>query len=335
MLLSSSVLACVLRGPRTLELCRLSIPELKPGWVLVRVRYAGICGTDIAMFRGTYKPRKLPIIPGHEVVGIVEDVGPEVSRDIIGRKVVFEINVTCGRCKFCKKGLYTHCQYRKAIGIDIDGGFAEYVAVPYNNLHFVDDLDDLDAVLIEPAAAIMHAIQNIPSNTGRKCAIIGQGPLAYLAAKLFEVCGYSVTVIVKGGERARYFTNFNTISIDEIYEHYRNIEERPDIVLEATGSRDGIGYAIDLVKPRGIIISKSTHGELSCIDYTKIVINEITIMGSRCGLRDEWEYVIDLVRRKRLTLREAITHTFNLSEVEKAFETADSRRGLKVILKCH
>jgi len=329
------VLACLLQGPREVKVCRVDIPRIPPGWVLIQVRYAGICGTDIAMYRWKYVPRKIPIIPGHEFVGVVVDVGSEVPRDIIGRKVVSEINVVCGRCRFCIRGLYTHCIYRKAIGIDIDGGFAEYVAVPYRNIHFVDDLDDLDAVLIEPAAAVLHAVNSIPRNVGRRCVIIGQGPLAYLAANIFEACGYSVQVVVKGGERVRYFKNFKIVTLQDVENVFKDVEDRPDIVFEASGSSTGIEYALKIVRPGGIIIAKSTHGEYSCIDYTKLVVNEITVIGSRCGMWDDWEHVIDMLRRGKLNLKSSITHIVDLENIEEGFKIADERRGLKVIVKCH
>ncbi len=329
------MLACVLRGPREIEVSRVPVPKVPRGWVLIRVRYVGICGTDLAMYRGYYPPRKIPIIPGHEIVGVVEDVGAEVPREIIGRKVVPEINVTCGECTFCKRGEYTHCINRKAIGIDLDGGMAEYVAVPYSNLHFVDDIDDLDAVLVEPAAAALHAAYSIGVRE-RNCLIIGQGPLAYISALIFEALGYNVTVMVKGGYRADIIgRRFKTINVDDLERFKNNIDDRPGIVVEASGSTSGIEIALEIVRPGGYIISKSTHGQKTCIDYTKLVVNEVRIIGSRCGKYDEWEHVIDLVRRRRLNLRECITHVFSLEECRDAFNVADSRRGLKVIVRCH
>jgi len=325
-----------LTGPRKIEVCRIPIPPVPRGWVLLRVRYVGVCGTDVAMYRGTYPPRKVPIIPGHEIVGIVEDVGPEVPRDIIGRKVVPEINIFCGRCMFCRLGAYTHCINRKAIGIDVDGGMAEYVAVPYDNLHVVDDIDDLDAVLIEPAAAALHAAYSIDRSSGWRCIVIGQGPLAYISSLIFEALGYNVTVLVKGGYRAEFFRKkFRTVTAEEAERMFEKIEDRPDVVIEATGSPSGIELALKLVRPGGTIIAKSTHGQSVSLDYTRLVVNEITIVGSRCGSFREWDHVIDLVRRGVVKLRECVTHVVELERCPDAFKIADERRGLKVIVRCH
>ncbi|NPA71114.1 MAG: alcohol dehydrogenase catalytic domain-containing protein [Crenarchaeota archaeon] len=330
------MLACVLRRPREVEVCRVPMPKVPRGWVLVKVRYVGICGTDIAMYRGSYPPRKLPIIPGHEIVGIVEDVGPDVPREIIGRKVVPEINIVCGSCIFCKLGQYTHCINRRAIGIDVDGGMAEYVAVPYSNLHIVDDVDDLDAVLIEPAAAALHAAYSIPRSAGWRCVIIGQGPLAYISALIFEKLGYDVTVIVKGGHRAELFRRrFKTLSLEEVDKYFKNVEERPDIVIEASGSPSGAELALSIVRPGGVVIAKSTHGLNVNINYTRLVVNEVSLIGSRCGTFREWEHIITLLRKKELRLNECITHVIDLESSPEAFKIAEERRGLKVIVRCH
>ncbi len=330
------MLACLLKGPKEIEICRVPMPCVPRGWVLIKVKYVGICGTDVAMYRWSYPPRKLPIIPGHEIVGIVEDVGPDVPREIIGRKVVPEINIVCGECIFCRLGQYTHCINRKAIGIDVDGGMAEYVAVPYPNIHVVDDIDDLDAVLIEPAAAALHAAYMIPRSAGWRCVVIGQGPLAYISALIFERLGYNVTVIVKGGYRAEMFRKrFNTISLEEAQEHYRNVEDKPDIVIEASGSPSGAELAISIVRPGGIIIAKSTHGSNVNINYTSLVVNEVMLIGSRCGTSREWKHIIDLLRRREIKLSECITHIVPLESCQEAFKIAEERRGLKVIVRCH
>ncbi|NPA99836.1 MAG: alcohol dehydrogenase catalytic domain-containing protein [Crenarchaeota archaeon] len=330
------MLACLLRSPGEIEVCSVPMPTVPRGWVLLKVRYVGICGTDLAIYRGTYPPRKLPIILGHEIVGTVEDVGPDVPRDIIGRKVVPEINIVCRECRFCRLGKYTHCINRKAIGIDIDGGMAEYVAVPYSNLHFVDEIDDLDAVLIEPAAAALHAAYLVSREVGWRCIIVGQGPLAYLSALIFENLGYDVEVVVKGGYRAELFKKrFRTINIEEAREIFKDAEKKPDIVIEASGSPSGIELALEIVRPGGVIIAKSTHGKNTNIDYTRLVVNEITLLGSRCGTFIEWEHVINLLKRRSLKLRDCITHVLELERCREAFRIAEERRGLKVILKCY
>ncbi len=321
--------ACVLYAPRKISVDDIPVPTLPRRWVLVKVKLVGICGTDLALYQG-YIIRKLPLVPGHEVVGVIDDVGPEVPRDLIGHKVVFEINVTCGECEYCKSGLYTHCINRKAIGLDIDGGMAEYVAVPATNVHIVDDLKDEDAVLIEPLAALVNAVEELPRSI-TKVAVLGQGPLAFLAAQLLKAYGLDVTVIGKAGDRLRYFEKLNVELLT-----LNDVEQLRDVypaVLEATGSPSGIRYAIRLVKPRGIILAKSTHGQDTSIDYTSLVIKEVKLVGTRCGIRRHWIEAIRLVRTGLVKPSLAITNVFSLDEVEKAFTCALEKKGLKVVIK--
>ena len=322
--------ACVLEHPGRINVRNVDVPVVQRGWVLVRVRLVGICGTDLALYQGKII-RKLPLIPGHEVVGIVEDVGPDVPRDLIGHKVVFEINITCGQCTYCRSGLYMHCTNRKAIGLDIDGGMAEYVTVPAQNLLIVDDIPDEDAVLIEPLAALVNAAEELPRNI-HEIAILGQGPLAFLAAQLFKAYGLDVKVIGKSWNRLSYFKKINNIEL-LLLEEVQGQENKFDAILEATGSPTGIDQAIRLAKPRGIILAKSTHGQETSIDYTKLVIKELRIVGTRCGLRRHWEEALRLVRKRLLKPSEAITHTFPLDEAEKAFTCALERKGLKIVIK--
>ncbi len=322
--------ACILESPRVLRIGDVDIPTVPRGWVLVKVRLVGICGTDLALYQGKII-RKLPLIPGHEIVGIVDDVGPDVPRDLIGHKVVFEINITCGQCIYCKSGVYTHCINRKVIGLDVDGGMAEYVAVPAQNLVVVDDIPDEDAVLIEPLAALINAAEELPRNV-HEIAILGQGPLAFLAAQLFRAYGLDVKVIGKSLDRLVYFKKLNNVELlllDELLKE----ENKFDAILEVTGSPTGIQHAIRLIKPRGTILAKSTHGQETPIDYTKLVVKELKLIGTRCGLRRHWEEAVRLVRKGLVKPSEAITHVFSLDNAEKAFLHALERKGLKIIIK--
>ncbi len=331
--------ACVLTSPRNVEVAEVNEPVVKRGWVLVRVKLAGICGTDIAMYLGRYRPRKLPLIPGHEVVGIIEDVGPEVPRSILGRKVTFEINVVCHECEFCRLGLYTHCANRKAIGIDLDGGFAKYVAVPFENIYFVDDIPEEEAVFAEPLAAVLRAVATVKLNRGWNVVVLGQGPLGYIAAKVFKIHGFRVLVIGKSKYRLSFFekSGIETINLSEVdvtsYVRKWSNGLGADIVFEATGSPAGANLAIDLARPGGIILAKSTHGLDTSIDYTKLVVKEIALIGSRCGTRREWKRAIELLREDSLKLREIITHIFPLTEAKSAFEVASSKQCMKVVIR--
>lgn len=331
--------ACVLLAPRMITVMDVDEPVLRPGWVLVRVRLAGICGTDIAMYLGYYRPRKIPLIPGHEVVGIIEDVGADVPRDVLGRKVTFEINVVCHRCTLCRLGLYTHCLNRRAIGIDIDGGFAKYVAVPYENIYFVDDIQDEEAVFAEPLAAVINAVDAVCRDCRWRAVVLGQGPLGYVGAKVLKLSGFDVVVVGKSDYRLRFFQRdgFNTLNMNEVdvveYVRRWTNDLGADVVFEATGSPSGIELALEIVRPRGVVLAKSTHGRETSIDYTKLVVKEVKLIGTRCGTKREWLRAITLLREDILRLRNIITHIFSLEDARRAFELASSKQCMKVVIK--
>jgi len=329
--------AIVLKDVRRIEVEEVLDPVIPKNYVLIKVKAVGICGTDIAMYRGTLKPRKLPIIPGHEVSGIIEDVGVEVDKNLIGKKVTFEINIVDYTCEFCRKGLYTHCINRKVIGIDVDGGMAEYVIVPVSNIHIIDDLDFEEGVFIEPLAACLRAITYLPTGIEYNAIVLGQGPIAYLITQVFKIHGFNVIVVGTRWERLKYFKEIadyviNLNEVDPIQEVKKYFRYGVDIVVEVTGNPNALDLAIELVKPRGYILAKSTHGLPTTFNYTKLVVNEITIIPSRCGTFIEYRKAIELLKKKLVKVRDIITHRFTLNEGKKAFEIADKKEGMKVII---
>jgi len=329
------MLAALLRGPRDLAVEDIPEPHPPPGWVRLAIRAVGICGTDKAMYIGTYKPRKLPIILGHEVSGIIDEVGDGVEPGLIGAPATTEINITCGRCWFCAHGLREHCPSRKTIGISLDGGMAEYLIAPAENIHRVEGLSFQEAVFVEPLAAVLKMVVLEPPRPGYHVAVLGIGTIGLLALqvlKLYAPCSL-VAISRPGSPKAKLAKALGAdevFSLDEVFEFIKR--ETPegqgfDYVVEATGSPEGLDIAIKLTRPRGIVMTKSTHGRPATFDITSAVVKELKIVGSRCG---PFEPALKLLREKAIRVRELITATYRLEEARKALETSLRREHVKV-----
>ena len=242
---------------------------------IVKVHLAGVCSTDLQIFKGYMKFRG---VPGHEFVGSVEE-GP---KEWLGQRVVGEINFGCGRCEFCARDLSRHCPNRTVMGIlNADGAFAEYVAVPLANLHLVpDSVSDEEAVFTEPLAAAFAMLQQIQISTGDEILILGDGKLGNLCAQVLRLTGAKVTALGKHPDKLELIkrTGVRTMLLN-------NWKPRLfDVVVEATGSAAGLELAISAVRPRGTLVLKSTIAEAHQVSLAPVVINEINLIGSRCGV---------------------------------------------------
>jgi len=323
----------MLYGPRDLRLEDVSIPRPLSDWCLVKTRAVGICGTDKAFYLGTYPLFKKPLIPGHEVVGEVVE-GP---KDLVGRRVVPEINFSCGRCYYCRLGLYTHCPYKKTLGIDFDGGMAEYFIAPVEALHLAEDLDPIIGVEVEPLAAVLNMFEQYPPTPTMKIAVIGSGNLAILTVQVLKLLGIDEPVVIvrRGSVKQRYIRQLGveTIYLDEIEDYVKkNTPEGQgfDMVIEATGSNKGLEIAVKITKPRGIIHMKSTPGGLAEFNQTLAVVKELRIIGTRCGTFKEFKRAIELLAREHV--KPIITSTVGLKQGILAFEKALEKEQVKVVI---
>jgi alcohol dehydrogenase len=291
---------------------------------LIRVAAAGICGTDLELLRGY---AGFAGVPGHEFVGVVEESGPE-GREWVGRRVVGEITVGCGECAGCRAAGRGHCDVRTVVGIrERDGAFAEFLTLPPRNLHAVpDSVDDTTAVFVEPVAAACRVIEQVNIERGTRAALVGAGRLGLLVAQVVRAHGADVTVIARG-ERGRSLAEtfgFQTAGVDPLP---TSLARSFDLVIDATGNPAGFALASGLVRPRGTLVMKSTiHGETP-IAFSPLVVDEITIVGSRCGPFDR---AIELLNAGRIAVKPLIGAIYPLDQFARAFDYA--RRGMKVIL---
>lgn len=330
--------ALVLYSPGILRLVDVPDPELSEDQVLIKVERSGICGTDKAFYKGTYVPGKMPIILGHEVSGRVVDVGrnPNIDKSLIGSRVATEINFHCNKCWYCRNGLPTHCPYRKTLGISVDGSFAEYVVSRYDLVHVVDDLTSLQATFVEPLAAVVEMIELAPPQRDANVAVIGVGTIGLLAlgvlSRLYEP-RFLVAVARPDTPKKNVALDMGAHEVlhsEELAEVIaRNTPEGAgfDYVVEASGTPEGLQEAVEIVRPRGVVAVKSTHGIPAKIDVTKLVVKEVSLVGSRCG---PFKKAIKLLKEKIIQVDKLVTSEFPLSKGVEAFERSFERREIKV-----
>ncbi len=324
-------------GERGLEFVRdAPVPSPQPGEALLRVRIAGICATDLEMVAG-YKAGFSGVL-GHEFVGEVVDAnGDAPSGDgvsWIGRRAVGEINCGCGRCDLCRRGLAKHCQSRQTLGIvGRDGVFADYVTIPLANLHAVPDgLPDERAVFAEPAAAALQALVQVPITPADRVCVIGDGRLGLLIAQVVALTGCELCVIGRHEEKLALLNGWgigNTLIAGATSAAEIGIDAY-DVAVEATGSEEGFRLARELVRPGGTITLKSTYaGKPPQFDLTSLVVDEVRIVGSRCG---PFAPAIRLIHEQRIHVDELIHARYSLDEALQAMTHAAQRGVLKVLL---
>jgi alcohol dehydrogenase len=298
-------------------------PALKPGEALIRVTLAGICGTDREILKGYSAFRG---VIGHEFVGrVVESAEPTW----MGERVVGEINISCGECAWCLRGLGRHCPRRTVMGIvNRQGCFAEYVALPLRNLHRVPAaLPDEAAVFVEPLAAAAEILAQIRLEPGTGVVVLGDGRLGLLIAQVLKSAGAEVILVGKHGwklDLARpWGVRVMTDSQDELP------PASIPVVVDATGSPRGLEEALRLVEPRGTVVMKSTIHEPARFDATKLVVDEITLIGSRCG---DFPVALDLLQQGQIKVQPLLSKVFPLEESLEAFECLERTDCLKVCL---
>lgn len=323
-----------------LRLVAKATPKLRPGWALLRVRLAGICNTDVEILRGYHQFRGTP---GHEFVGEVtevESVSAKERKKWMGRRVCGEINVTCTAygfkplCESCRRGLRTHCARRTVLGIVAhDGAFAEYLALPLENLHVVpDNVDDEQAVFVEPLAAACEILKQVQVRKFPVAAVLGDGKLAQLIARVLRT---AIPRVVIYGRHEKKLAMARRAGIEARHVpgdagDRKRGGESYSLLVEATGSPSGLGLAQQMTEPRGTLVLKSTFHGAAPVETWPIVVKEINVVGSRCG---PFEKAIALLRSGKVDPRPLVTRTFPLSEAQEAIVFAERPGVVKVLLK--
>ncbi len=308
----------------SLRLTDIDIPR-RNGEALVRVTMAGICNTDLEIARG-YAGFSGTL--GHEFVGVVEH-SPDASQ--VGRRVVGEINAGCGRCDLCLQNDSRHCPNRTVLGIHSrDGSFAEYLNLPPQNLLIVpDSVDDRQAVFTEPLAAACEILDQVIIKQSHRVAVIGDGKLGQLIARVIATAGCNPVLIGKHSDKLS-LAAATGIQIIELSSLKIDPAFRFDFVVEASGAPGGLQLALNLVRPRGAIILKSTfHGAMQ-LDTSRIVVDEISVIGSRCG---RFEKALELLESRKVDVEPLIASEFRLIDGVAAMAAAQRPGTLKVLLR--
>ena len=316
------------------------VPKLRPGWALVRVRLAGICNTDIEILRGYHAFRGTP---GHEFVGEVAEVqgvSAATKRKWLGRRICGEINVSCSAygfkpiCDFCRRGLKAHCARRTVLGIVAqDGAFAEYLALPLENLHLVPkNVTDEQAVFVEPLAAACEILDQVEVKEFRSAAVLGDGKLAQLIAFVLRT---AIPRFVMYGKHEKKLAlarraGIQTKRVSGNASDLKQIKESFGLLVEATGSPSGLALAQHMTEPRGTLVLKSTFHGAAPVETWPIVVKEITVVGSRCG---PFAKAIALLRSDEVDPTLLITRTFPLDQAPAAIQFAQGSGIMKVLLQ--
>jgi len=288
---------------------------------LIKVHLAGICSTDLQIFKGYMAFRG---VPGHEFVGSVV-AGPQ---DLIHKRVVGEINFACGRCDYCNRGLGRHCPSRSVMGIlRADGAFAEFVSVPVPNLHVVSEsVSDEEAVFTEPLAAAFEILEQVQLNPGDEVLVLGDGKLGNLCAQVLRLTGASVTALGKHEDKLKLIkrSGVRTMLLSDW-------QPKPfDVVVEATGSASGLQLAMSAVRPRGTLVLKTTIAGEHKVSLAPLVINEITVVGSRCG---PFAPALEALEERSVSLTPLIEKVYPLTEGIEAVAHSGKPGARKILLR--
>lgn len=294
---------------------------------LIKVTLAGICNTDFEITKGYMGYNG---VLGHEFVGYVEEVNSE-DKSLLGKRVVAEISYGCNdpNCEWCAKKNYRHCPSRHTLGIvNKDGCFAEYVTMPLNVLFEVpDNVSDEQAVFVEPLAAACEITEQLHIKPIDKVVVLGDGKLGLTTALTLHAQGLDVTLIGKHQNKLD-IASAQGVKVQLLQDlSVRNVY---DVVVEATGSVSGFETSLALVKPRGVLVLKSTIATGKELNLAPIVINEITVLGSRCG---QFPPALKLLENNRIDFKPFISAIYNVDNAIEAFEANKSKETLKVLIK--
>lgn len=297
-------------------------PERKKGQALIKVIRAGICNTDIEITKGYMGFRG---IPGHEFVGVVTECD---TKKMIGKRVVGEINLWCGRCRYCRERMQNHCPNRSVLGIlNKDGAFADYLTLPVANLHIVhDSISDDEAVFAEPLAAAFEIMEQVHIGPEHAVCVLGDGKLGLLVAQALSTTDCRLVLVGHHRENLSIMEELGIRTrLSSAFE-----ESGFDVVVDCTGSRSGIGTAMNRVRPGGTIVLKTTVAKKSSLDLNHVVINELNLVGSRCG---PFKPALDAIQSRSVDLFPLISDVVPIDEGKRAFQLASRKGVLKVVLK--
>ena len=325
------------------EVRDIPVPRMEPNEVLIRVKAAAICGSDLGIYDYTpaYSKMRLPVVLGHEFAGVVAEAGSRVEGFKAGDRVLAESVKACGRCSFCRAGMSNLCDDSTLFGIHVDGGFAEYVAVPCKLLHRIPEkMTFEEAAVVEPLSNSVHfATEIAEAKPGDFIVVQGCGPIGLFSAQLFRLSGADVLVTGIGVDTERFKIarrlGFETVNVEEedLIERVRQITNGrgADIAFVAVGAPSALVQAVELVKKRGQVVVVGIFGKGVELPVTEIVRREIIVKGAYDARPANFPESIRLIEDGTINTEDIITHKFPLEKAEEAFGVAKSKAGGKVL----
>jgi len=317
--------AALFRNPGNIEIVDKIIPVLKSNQVLLKIGYAGICGTDKSIFRGDILCN--PVVLGHEFSGEIVEVGTNVKNVEIGHYYNIQPSLSCGVCDICRKGRYSLCKNKISYGIDIDGGFAEYCAVDYKQLFPVFNV--IESALVEPVACCLHGLNRCNILLGQDVLIIGGGFIGLIFLQLVKLQGANVHLIeMNKGKRVMA----KILGADSVYESISEINMSFDVVIEAAGKREAVNNAFRVVGRGGEILLFGVCSEDKSIPFRPYEVweKELKIIGSRSNEHNHFAAIKIL---PKLNITDLISHIIKLDDIEKGFEMMEKNDCIKVVVR--
>ena len=328
--------AAVLHGPRDLRVESAPSPRPGPGEVLVRVRMAGLCGTDYRIWTGD-RPVPYPLVPGHEFVGLVADIGPGVTRVQVGARVAVEPNYSCGVCALCRGGNRNLCLSRTAVGIDVDGCFAEVARVPERCCWPAPaGVADDDLMVTEPLAVVVRAVAKAAVRPGESAAVVGGGTLGLLALQVLRAHGARVLVVSRTARRFALARELGAEAthvatdgpLEAVARRFAN-REGVDVVIETAGTAEAVTHALEMVRPGGRVVLTGLPHEPTAVAFFSVVRREVTISGSMI-YQDEFPEAMRLIESGAVRTGPLVTHRFPLDAIGDAFAAHEHPDSIKV-----
>jgi len=326
-----------------IEVREVETPATGPGDVLIRVKAASICGSDLGIYDFTpaYSGMALPVVMGHEFSGVVEAIGEGVGDFAVGDRVLSRSVVSCGECRFCSEGMDNLCESSSLFGIHQDGGFAEYVSVPQGLLYPIPGgMSFEEAALVEPLSNAVHFVNDLtPVEPGDLAVVLGIGPIGLFSAQLLRLAGAEVLVTGISMDTERFKIaeklGLEAVNVDDV-DPVELVMERTsgrgaDVAFVAVGAPSAVHQAVRLVGKRGHVTVVGIFPGDVAVPMTTVVRREISLAGAYDARAENFEASIELIESGRVEAAELVTHRFPLEEVEKAFEVARSKAGCKVL----
>ena len=332
------------RGVGNIELREVPEPKPAAGQVKIAVQAAGICGTDLHIYHDEF-PTRPPVVLGHEVAGLVVEVGEGVERVGPGDRVTSETYFfTCGACRYCRTGLPNLCAQRRSIGSAVDGGFATYLVVPERNVRpLPENVDFVAGALTEPLACVVHGALELPKVTAGDIAVVaGPGTIGLLTLQVAKAAGATVIVLGTNVDERR-LDLASRLGADRVVnveqgEASALVEELTggagaDIVYECSGAGPAAATLLGLVRRKGQYAQIGLFGKPVAWDLDQVCYKELTVTGCNASVPSAWDKALRLLAEGRVRTRELVSDTFPLTEWERAFERFEARAGVKLVLE--